>query len=151
MLVAGGLAGDDAAAVAQLEASLTSGRAAETFARMVSALGGPADLVEHRARHLAPAPVVREVRAAGTVARIATREIGLAVIGLGGGRTRPEDGIDGRVGFSHLAQPGEASGLLGIVHAADTAAADRAEAALRAAYLLGEAPVRGSTVIARIV
>lgn len=150
MLIAGGLAPDLEAAVARLNTGLASGRALEVFARMVSALGGPADLVDKPAKHLARAPVMREVRAPGTVARVATREIGLAVIGLGGGRTRPEDGIDGRVGFSELARPGDAGGRLGIVHAADEAAADRAEAALRAAYAMGEAEPEGQTVIERI-
>ena len=150
MLVSGGLATDRDAAAAKLEASLASGRAAETFSRMIAALGGPADLMEHPAKNLPAAPVVREVRAEGKVARVATRAIGLAVIGLGGGRTRPEDGIDGRVGFTELARPGDASGLLGIVHAADAAAADRAETALRAAYSLGEAAAEGSAVIERI-
>lgn len=150
MLIAGGLAPDLEAAVARLNAGLASGRALEAFARMVSALGGPADLVDKPAKHLARAPVMREVSAPGTVARVATREIGLAVIGLGGGRTRPEDGIDGRVGFSELARPGDAGGRLGIVHAADEAAADRAEAALRAAYAMGEAEPEGPPVIERI-
>ncbi|TXM96647.1 thymidine phosphorylase, partial [Methylobacterium sp. WL122] len=90
MLVAGGLAPDLDAAATMLEASLASGRAAETFSRMLAALGGPADLMEHPTRHLPAAPVIREVRAEGKVARVATRAIGLAVIGLGGGRTRPE-------------------------------------------------------------
>lgn len=150
MLMAGGLATDAGDAVVRLEASLSSGRAAERFAGMVSALGGPADLLEAPAKHLPEAPVIREVRAVGTVAQVATRMIGLAVIGLGGGRTRPEDGIDGRVGFSQLARPGDAHGLLGIVHAADAASADRAEAALREAYTLGPAPVEGPAVIERI-
>ncbi|GJD56005.1 thymidine phosphorylase [Methylobacterium dankookense] len=138
MLVAGGLARDTEEASARLESVLASGAAAETFARMVAALGGPPDLVEAPERHLAAAPVTREVRQAGTVASVDTRAIGLAVIGLGGGRTRPEDGIDPRVGFTDLARPGDAGGLLGVVHAADAEAADRAERALRAAYRMGE-------------
>ncbi|MCJ2078793.1 thymidine phosphorylase [Methylobacterium sp. E-016] len=154
MLVAGGLAPDTRDAAVRLEASLSSGRAAERFSRMVSALGGPADLIEKPAKHLSAAPVIREVRAVGTVERVATRAIGLAVIGLGGGRTRPEDGIDGRVGFTQLARPGDASGRLGIVHAADAAAADRAEAALRAAYSFratpAEGPPEGPVVLERI-
>ena len=60
------------------------------------------------------------------------------MIELGGGRTRPEDAIDPRVGFTELAVPARSGGLLGIVHAADAAAADRAEAALRAAYRMGD-------------
>ena len=150
MLVAGGLSPDVAAADERLEAALASGRAAEVFARMVAALGGPADLLDAPDRHLPGAPVIRPVRQAGTVAAVDTRALGLAVIGLGGGRRRAEDGIDARVGFTDLAQPGDAHGLLGHVHAADDAAADRAEAALRAAYRMGAAPRERPCVLERI-
>ncbi|MDP4022724.1 thymidine phosphorylase [Methylobacterium sp. NEAU 140] len=151
MLRVGGLAATPAEAVAALEASLASGRAAEMFSRMVAALGGPADLVEKPAKHLPVAPVRREVRREGSIAAVDARAVGLAVIGLGGGRTRPQDGIDPRVGFTDLARPGEASGdRLGTVHAADEASADRAEAALRAAYRAGEAPPGGPAIVERI-
>jgi thymidine phosphorylase len=150
MLVAGGLAPDRDAASGRLERALASGRAAEIFCEMVAALGGPADLLEQPARYLPAAPVRRSVRQDGTVAAIDTRAIGLAVIGLGGGRTRPEDAIDPRVGFTDLAGPGDASGQLGIVHAADEAAADRAEAALRAAYRIGAAPPGRPAIIERV-
>ena len=154
MLVAGGLDADTDAAAARLEATLASGAAAEAFARMVAALGGPADLLAAPQRHLPVAPVQRAVRADGRVAAVKTRAIGLAVIGLGGGRTRPEDGIDPRVGFTDLARPGDAGGLLGVIHAADEAAADRAEEALRAVYRLdgraGEGGPEGPAVIERI-
>ncbi|MEH3116890.1 MAG: thymidine phosphorylase [Methylorubrum populi] len=145
MLVIGGLAGDVAEAEGRLTAALDSGRACAAFARMVAALGGPADFVEAADRHLPSAPVVRPVRAgaAGVVERVDTRAIGLAVIALGGGRTRPQDPIDARVGFTALARPGDrlAPGdPLATVHAADEAAADRAEAGLRAAYRIGGTP-----------
>src|SRR3546814_9523930 len=52
MLVLGGLAPDADAARAKLRAALDSGAAAERFARMVSALGGPGDLLEQPERHL---------------------------------------------------------------------------------------------------
>jgi len=45
-LVLGGLALDRAAADAAVEKALGSGAAAEGFARMVAALGGPRDLNE---------------------------------------------------------------------------------------------------------
>ncbi|TIP54848.1 MAG: thymidine phosphorylase, partial [Mesorhizobium sp.] len=38
----------------------------------------------------------------GFVTGIATREIGLAVVGLGGGRIRPDDRIDHAVGITRL-------------------------------------------------
>ncbi|MDP4004606.1 thymidine phosphorylase [Methylobacterium sp. NEAU K] len=150
MLTAGGLAPDTAVATQRLEAVLDSGRAAEIFCEMVDALGGPGDLLDMPTRYLPAAPVQRPVRLAGTVAGIDTRAIGLAVIGLGGGRIRPEDAVDPRVGFTDLAGPGDSAGLLGIVHAADEAAADRAEAALRAAYCMGEAPAIRPAIIERV-
>ncbi|KQT19848.1 thymidine phosphorylase [Methylobacterium sp. Leaf399] len=142
MLVLGGLAGDVAQATRRLEATLADGRAAEAFSRMVGALGGPADLVERPDRHLPRAPVVRTVLPTeqGHVAGVATRALGLAVIALGGGRTRPQDGIDPAVGLTNLPRPGDPVGPdrpLGIVHAASEAAADAAEAAVRAAYRIG--------------
>lgn len=150
MLVAGGLAAGHEAASQKLETGLASGRAAERFAAMIAALGGPCGLLEGPAKYLPAAPVRRVVRKPGTVRSIETRAIGLAVIGLGGGRTRPQDGIDVRVGFSDLARPGDAGGVLGTVHAADDASADRAEAALRDAYRMGDAPPFRPAVIARI-
>lgn len=72
MLVLGGLANDLAQARVKLNAVLDSGAAAERFARMISALGGPSDLLEVPDRHLGHAPVVLPVAAlrAGRVAHI---------------------------------------------------------------------------------
>jgi thymidine phosphorylase len=144
MLALGALADDLPTARARLEEALDSGRALEIFSQMVAALGGPADLADHSERYLAKADVVRPVPVeSGYVTRVATRDIGLAVIGLGGGRTRPQDGIDPAVGFTDLARAGDAVGPdrpLAVIHARDAAAADRAEAALHAAYGIGPAP-----------
>ena len=156
MLVLGGLAPDHAAATARLEAALASGRAAELFGRMVEALGGPADVVERADRYLPQAPVQRPVPAprAGRVAAIATREIGLAVIGLGGGRTKPQDTIDHAVGLTDLAGLGREVGAgepLATVHARSEAAAERAIAAVQAAYRIGEGSAPGGDpILARI-
>jgi thymidine phosphorylase len=156
MLVLGGLAPDHAAATARLEAALASGRAAELFGRMVEALGGPADVVERADRHLPDAPVRRPVPAprAGRVAAIATREIGLAVIGLGGGRTKPQGTIDHAVGLTDLAGLGSEVGAgepLATVHARSEAAAERAVAAVQAAYRIGEGSApSGDPILARI-
>lgn len=142
MLVIGGLAADVREADGRLTAALESGRACEVFARMVTALGGPGDLVEAPERYLRRAPVVRPVTApgSGVVERVETRAIGLAVIGLGGGRTRPQDAIDSSVGFTGLVRPGdrlEKGDPIGMIHAAGEASAARAESALRSAYRIG--------------
>ncbi|MFF8798759.1 MULTISPECIES: thymidine phosphorylase [unclassified Methylobacterium] len=156
MLTIGGLAADVGQAEERLTEALDSGRACEVFSRMVAALGGPTDLVDTPDKHLPRAAVVRPVTAgkAGLVERVDTRAVGLAVIGLGGGRTRPQDAIDPSVGFTGLVRPGDrlaAGDPIALVHAADEAAAGRAEAALRAAYRIGTAsPVACEAVMERL-
>jgi thymidine phosphorylase len=126
--------------------ALSSGAAAERFARMVAALGGPADLLEAPDRHL---PRVEATAAAlpardGFVTAIDVRRVGLVVVALGGGRRHEAESIDPAVGLSEVAAPGERVGPddrpLAVVHARDAAAAQRAAAALREAFTLGDAP-----------
>jgi thymidine phosphorylase len=155
MLVLGELAPDVATGRERIAAALAGGRAAETFQQMVSALGGPDDLVEHPGKHLAHAPIVRPVSPteAGTVARVDTRALGLAVIGLGGGRRRPDDVIDPAVGLTHLAGPGDEVGPdcpLAVIHARTEAAADAAAAAVLAAYHLGDTQRPHPLIVERI-
>ena len=140
---------------ARIETAMRSGQAAEIFARMVAAQGGPSDILTGWGRHLAPAPVQRDVfpEVSGIVATIDTRAVGLAVVALGGGRQREGDRIDPRVGLTQLAAPGDAVGPrqpLARVHAADEAAAEAAAATLRAAYRLGEGQPRPALVHGRV-
>ncbi|KAB0636447.1 thymidine phosphorylase [Burkholderia stagnalis] len=144
LLVTGGLAGEAAQAHAMLQHALDSGAAAERFAKMVAVLGGPADLLDAPARHLARAAVTVPVpaRTSGVVQRVDCRALGLVVVALGGGRTRAEDAIDYGVGLSALVELGqrvEAGEPLGFVHARDAAAAARAVDEIQRIYTLGDA------------
>jgi thymidine phosphorylase len=155
LLLSAGVEQDVAKARARLENTIATGKAAEHFDRMVQALGGPKDFLAQHARHLSPAPVIRPVLspADGFVSAIRTRELGLAVIELGGGRRVASDAIDHRVGLSALLGKGArvARGQpLCLVHAADEAAFIRAAGIVESAYVLGEAPGESSTVLARI-
>jgi thymidine phosphorylase len=143
MLVVAGLAPDLAAARVRLQHALDSGAAAERFARMVSALGGPHDLLERPDAHLATAPLVLPVPAprSGRVGQVDCRALGLAVVGLGGGRQRPQDPIDFAVGLTSLAELGatiEAGAPLAHVHARTDDAAERAVRAVQAAYTIAD-------------
>jgi thymidine phosphorylase len=145
MLVVSGLAVDAVVGKALAEDALASGKAAEIFARMVKALGGPADLLERQDAYLAVAPVQRPVfpEVAGVIQGVNAREVGNIIIDLGGGRRRVEDGIDPAVGFSDIAPVGSTVGPerpLAIVHAATEAAADQASKNLREAYRVGPTP-----------
>ncbi len=122
---------------------LKDGTAAERFAAMVAALGGPADLAEHPERHLPRAPVVRPVgpEAPGWVTAHATRDVGLAVMALGGGRRVESARIDHAVGFSALAPVGAEVGPdrpLALVHARDEPSFAAAAASLRLAVTVGD-------------
>ena len=141
----GGLADDEATALARVDAALDSGAALEHFARMVAALGGPADFCERAAQLLPAAPIQRTVPAprAGWVLSKATRDIGLAVVELGGGRRRASDRIDHRVGLSDVVSIGRqvaAGDALAIVHAASDDTALAAVATLQRCIHLGDAP-----------
>jgi thymidine phosphorylase len=142
MLLLGKLAGTLAEAREKIEQAFASGAAAERFARMVAALGGPADLLENPAGHLPAAPIIRPVfpDEPGLVQSIDTRGVGQAVVALGGGRSRPQDAIDPAVGLVDLAGIGDHVGPqrpLGLVHARSEVGFEAAQARLRSAYRLG--------------
>ena len=142
-LVLAGLAGDAIEGADAVEEALESGRAAECFGRMVAALGGPSDFVEHYPDRLPAAHLVRDVMAdrAGFVTRVDGEALGLAVVRLGGGRLRDGDRINPSVGLSEimpLGEPVEKGEAIARVHAASAEDAERAVAAVRAAIRIGE-------------
>jgi thymidine phosphorylase len=152
LLVIGGLAADEATALQQVDAALSSGRALEQFARMVAALGGPSDFAERPAHYLPMAPIQLPVAAprSGFVTSMATRNVGLAVVELGGGRRKATDTIDARVGFTQFAQLGQAVQVgepLAVVHAADMAAAEHVQQSLLAQLLISKASVPPAPVM----
>jgi thymidine phosphorylase len=134
-----------AAARAAAEQALASGAAAERFAAMVAALGGPATLLERPDEFLPRAPIVRPVLPdrSGVITSMDVRAIGVAIVALGGGRARETDRVDHAVGLTEVAALGEAVGgddrPLAILHARDEASFERAAAALAAAVTVGEA------------
>jgi thymidine phosphorylase len=156
LLRLGGLQPDERAATAAARQALDDGSAAERFAVMVAELGGPADLLEQPDRHLPAAPVTlaAEPAEAGTVATVDVRAVGLAIVALGGGRVRETDPVDHSVGLTEVAAPGEAVGPgakpLALVHARTDEEAQRAAAALREAYTLGDPPPEPPVVLEAI-
>ncbi|MPW30671.1 thymidine phosphorylase [Agarivorans sp. B2Z047] len=109
MLLSSGLASSQQEAEGKLAASISSGAALERFAKMVSALGGPSDFVERSEHYLPQAKVVKPVAAkqSGMVKQLDCRELGMAVVGLGGGRSVPGAAIDHSVGISELVELGD--------------------------------------------
>jgi thymidine phosphorylase len=107
--------------------------------------------------HLPAAPVMRAVEPvkAGRVAKVDVRAVGIAVVGLGGGRARETDPVDHSVGFTEVAALGERVGPgerpLAVVHARDGASAERAADELRRAFVVGDASVQSPEVVIEVL
>ncbi|MCR8826196.1 thymidine phosphorylase [Pseudosulfitobacter koreensis] len=152
LLAGAGLAADAEAGGALIAQAIRSGAAAERFGRMIAAMGGPVHFVENHARFLPEATVIREVTAthAGVVQAIDGEALGRIVVGLGGGRAVESDVVDPAVGLSGVLRLGDnvAKGQpLAVIHASHPDHADRAEAAVRAAFTLGEGAVKTPPLI----
>jgi thymidine phosphorylase len=152
MLVLGGIETDPKAARARADRAISSGRAAERFAAMVAALGGPADLLDRPGRYLPSAPVILAVMPdePGRLVAVDGKAIGEAIINLGGGRRRIADLVDPAVGFTGIAPIGATVGRdrpLAFVHAANAQSAEQGLADFRRACIVGNnAPPPGPLV-----
>jgi thymidine phosphorylase len=138
LLLLCGMVDAEAAAASAVARALASGAAAERFARMVAALGGPTDLLDRPDHHLPTAPVrqAAQLDRAGVVAKIDARALGLVVVALGGGRRRATDPIDPTVGLAEVRGIGETVGPdvpFAVVHARTASAASAAIQAIRGA------------------
>ncbi|MTI10552.1 thymidine phosphorylase [Curvivirga aplysinae] len=156
MVLLGKLADTIEEAREKAEDALESGRAAEKFAQMVVELGGPADLIEKKESHMPLAEVTRDVylNDAGVITELNTREIGLSVVTLGGGRKSPTDDIDHAVGLSCIRGLGDdvdSNTPFCRIHARNEDQADAAEVAIKSAVTVGEtSPVINNIVMERI-
>ena len=155
LLQLGGLAPTLAAGQALAEAALSSGRAAECFARMVAGLGGPADVLTDARLPAAPVQVDLVAPRDGVIASMDARSLGLVVVELGGGRRRAGDTIDPRVGLSDIRPLGSllrAGDPLLRVHAASAAQAQAACQSLLASITLADtSPPVGPVVIETLI
>jgi len=156
MLLSGNLAQNDADARAKLQAVLDNGKAAEIFGRMVAAQDGPSDFVENYDKYLPTAAIQKPVYAdkAGFVSAMDTRDLGLAVVSMGGGRRQASDIIDYSVGLTDMARLGDkvdTSHPLAVIHAKDENSWQEAAKAVKAAIKLDDkAPEETPTVYRRI-
>ncbi|MDN2480351.1 thymidine phosphorylase [Vibrio agarivorans] len=142
MLVLAKLASNSEDARNKLQAVLDNGKAAECFGKMIAGLGGPADFIENYDNYLAKADIIQPVFAdqVGVVSAMDTRAIGMAVVGMGGGRRVATDSIDYAVGFDQFIRLGEVADEnkpLAIIHARTEAQWQEAAQALKAAIVVG--------------
>lgn len=137
---------DLAESAADAERALDDGSALERFRAMIEAQGGDPRVVDDPAGVLPAAPIVVpiEVDRSGTVASMATEEIGLASGALGAGRVRKGDRIDPAVGIVVRCKVGDAlegGAPIGAVHARDDGGARDAVRRVLGAIVLRDGKV----------
>jgi len=152
MLTLGGLADSYEDGYAKAIKSLETGAALDVFAKMVATLGGPTDYIEKLDTYVEHAPVIVPcfAQTTGVVSAMNTRDIGVAVVALGGGRRRASDAIDYRVGLADMVQLGDTVGTdrpLAMIHAASKDAAEAAKQALQSAIQVGDAPAETPVIL----
>jgi pyrimidine-nucleoside phosphorylase len=126
--------------------ALSSGKAAETFGKMVEAQGGDPRVVEDAAGVLPRATVVQPLPAdrSGYLAAVDAEAIGRAAVALGAGRARKGDPIDPSVGIVFRPKIGdrvEADQPIGEVHARSDKLASAVIRAVNEALEVADDPV----------
>ena len=130
---------------AMAQDAITSGRALDTFAKMVEAQGGNAEYIYHP-ENFQKAPYVREVKVNkdGYIASVNTEQYGLASLLLGAGRNTKEDVIDLSAGYLLKKKTGDAvkaGDTLAVLYASREELFDAAERTLlNATTITAEAP-----------
>lgn len=104
MLISSKIANTEAEAKTKINAVLANGEAAEIFSKMIAALGGPNNLLEAPWESMTKANVIKDVIAtrSGYISGMQTRDIGLSIVGMKGGRTANGQLIDHSVGFDRI-------------------------------------------------
>lgn len=128
MLITSKLADNLQQATDLAESALASGKAADVFSQMITAMGGPSDLLTNSENILPKANIVKDITAPtnGFIGAMDTRAIGMALVQMGGGRVDHNQGLDYSVGFSHIKPKGIKVGqgdVIAKVHAKDEAQA----------------------------
>lgn len=156
LLANGGVSADVQAGADAIAKAIRTGSAAEYFGRMIAAQGGPVRFVEDWQRFLPEATVIRQVSAVaeGYVSAINGEVLGLAVVALGGGRTKETDEVNPAVGLSDVVRLGDyvkRGQPLAVVHASRSDQADAAARAVLGAITLdGTPPALPELIIERV-
>ena len=146
MLVLGDKAADTESAKVMLLDALHSGAGLEKLRAMITAQGGDASCVDDVMKLPQPA-LIKEIKVGqtGYIAAMDTEALGYAAQAMGAGRVQKTDVIDPAVGYILPVRIGDhvtADTTLCTLYARNEADAQKAEAAIRAAITIGDAPTQ---------
>lgn len=152
LLVSAKLCKTEKEAFEKIEKALNSGAALEKFAQMVKALGGPSDFVEKPEKYMPKAKIIRPVFAPheGYVEEMDIRGIGMLLVKMKGGRTRPADKLDYATGltrFCHIGDKVDLKTPLAYVHAQTQSRYKEIATALRSLVKIGAKKKIGKIIL----
>ena len=144
MVVLAGIVDDDQSAVGRVESALESGRALETFGRMIERQGGNPRVTENYSLlPSCPGRVTSNAPRDGYLTSLKAEAIGRASNVLGAGRSTVGESIDHGVGAELLAKPGDAvkkGQPLVRLHHRNRRGVDEALELCRASIVIGDEP-----------
>ena len=134
MLISAKIATDERQALKKINEVLDSGAAAELFETMIHTLGGPADLLDNPWDSMQKANVILDILAPdhGYIAGMQTRDMGMAIVAMKGGRLANGQAIDHSVGYDRILPVGtlvNRGDVVARVHAANENQAQQASKA----------------------
>ncbi|MBL4856763.1 MAG: thymidine phosphorylase [Idiomarina sp.] len=159
LLVSGNLAKSTDQAEVMVENVLGSGLAAERFAKMVGSLGGPHDFLEKSDQYLPQANLRKPLKLPAEyhglyLSEVNTRELGMAVVCLGGGRRKADDKFDLSVGMTDILTVGskvDSESVIATVHASNESDwQEAADSILKALSFSSTPPEPDSVIYERI-
>ena len=153
MIMMGGVIDNIDRAKLRAQRALDEGKAAEIFAQMVTAQGGPSDLLENPEKHLGRAEHVIEIIADrdGILSEMQTRNIGVLLVQLKAGRARVDDKIDPHIGLTDIAPLGvkceAGKTVLARLHVNDASLSEMARKTYLSNVTIGDAPAENRAII----
>jgi pyrimidine-nucleoside phosphorylase len=155
MLLLGGMVKDRQEARKKQEDAIASGRALEMFGKLIEAQGGDRRILDDPSL-LPQAKAVEIYRApeSGIVSQVEPRQIGRAIVELGGGRRTLEDAVDHSVGFVVTVKPGDTvteGEPIASVFARDKAGVDIGFRTLSHAIAIGDRPAKPAVLVSHRV
>jgi len=151
MLLLAGIEKSGAEARGRLESALAGGQAREKLGQIIEAQGGnPAVIDDPGVMQQAEIVELFSAPRSGVVQRIEPRQIGEAIVAMGGGRRKLGDAINHAVGFVITPKPGDrvkAGQPIASVFAADEAGAALGVETLRQAITIGDEPVESLPLV----
>ena len=135
---------------------VNNGKAAEKFEQMVAALGGPTNLLTSYQSVLPKASYVDQIIASknGFIKSIQTRNLGLILIELGGGRKQINDKIDFSVGYENVIDVGntvDTSTPLATVHTSSKEMFEKVKNNIQSCFEISDDKVDRLTTIYKII